>query len=272
MKALPLLILSLPLYAIALYLFLPGDAKNKLFYRDGYRYVLGQIEKNRHSVVLLLSFLAIHLTEVHIDGFFTSLVGDFTWVITGIEADLIWNVRWVSQTLIPLSYFMAGVYIIIHPIMIGFIPAFLLLSDGRLLKGFSYSYLIMYLISLPFYLFFPVKNVFTYYGNGEGSIFLEIFDDIKKSWYHFTTENNCFPSLHVAAALIICYFVYLYWKEGKGQNGNIFFILISIYTITVIFGVVYLTIHWLTDVLGGFAVAGLAIYLGKRYTDGVCAD
>ncbi len=311
------LLATIPLYILACYLLLPEDPRKELFDpKCGWRFILGRIVEERAAVAILFLVLAVHLLEVASDHIFTgsadSLFGAETFTAWFKEFELpYWSAaigaNGGATALSPLSYYLAVVYLIVHPIMLGFVPAFLLFSCSRRLKEMAVSYVIMYAISLPFYLFFPVKNVFTAYG--ASTPLLAIFGDVRNGWYRVTTENNCFPSLHVAMVVIIAFFAYAYWKdEGRteirewrienreprigaresriGTNpeirtpkpesrsresriptrGMAFFAISAVYAASVIFGVVFLTIHWITDVVGGLIVAAISIYFGIRYS------
>ena len=284
------LLATIPLYILACYLLLPEDPRKELFDpKCGWRFILGRIVEERAAVAILFLVLAVHLLEVASDHIFTgsadSLFGAETFTAWFKEFELpYWSAaigaNGGATALSPLSYYLAVVYLVVHPIMIGFVPAFLLFSCSRRLKEMAVSYVIMYAISLPFYLFFPVKNVFTAYG--ATTPLLTIFDGIKDGWYKVTTENNCFPSLHVAMVVIIAFFAYAYWKDarkdaetavpgkGRGRRGDEkhrawFFAFNTVYAASVIFAVVFLKIHWITDVVGGLIVAAISIYFGIRY-------
>jgi len=379
------LLATIPFYVLACWLFLPDEPRKKLFdLRTGLRFILGRLFEERVLAALLFAVLALHIAEVFFDpelpmlnvmltSFFQQNEGRFWSAVFGaIDAN--------SPLENAASKYLSVVYIVIHPIMLGFVPLFLLFSGSRLFKGISASYLSMYAISLPFYLFFPVNNVFTAYGRE--TALGGVFDGITEGWYKVTTENNCFPSLHVAMVVIIAAFAYFYWKDeertgagignrgmpksevGSGMSevrsrvdlprwaptasrdsdgglrpptigwqatpanntalrssasmqrsdgaratstrrkwdvgskfihqtsdfilrkdirhptsehltshesripsrGKIFFAINTVYAASVGFAVIFLTIHWLTDVAGGIVVAAISIYFGTRYS------
>lgn len=269
------LLISIPFYVLACWLFLPEEQARLLFsIRNGWRFGLGRLFAEWIPVLLLFAMLGLQIAEVFFDPVFTGTAGrifggedaltSFFQRAEGRFWSTVFGAIDASGSLEnAVSKYLSVVYIVIHPIMIGFFPLLLLFSGSRLFKGISASYLSMYVISLPFYLFMPVTNVFTSYGRQ--TALLAIFDGLKENWYKVTTENNCFPSLHTAMVVIIAAFAYYYWKEEKARFGREFFILSVIYAASVIFGVIFLTIHWITDVVGGLLVAAIAIYFGIRY-------
>ena len=218
------LLATIPFYVLACWLFLPDEPRKKLFdLRTGLRFILGRLFEERVLAALLFAVLALHIAEVFFDpelpmlnvmltSFFQQNEGRFWSAVFGaIDAN--------SPLENAASKYLSVVYIVIHPIMLGFVPLFLLFSGSRLFKGISASYLSMYAISLPFYLFFPVNNVFTAYGRE--TALGGVFDGITEGWYKVTTENNCFPSLHVAMVVIIAAFAYFYWKDEERTGAGI---------------------------------------------------
>jgi membrane-associated phospholipid phosphatase len=110
------------------------------------------------------------------------------------------------------------------------------------MKTFAYSLIGIYSIAFPFYLFFPVTNVYSYYGTS--SALTMVIPSIEHFFYTTTTTNNCFPSLHVAMSLLLI-------KTVSMTNNKRFMYLTYFCAICVICSVIYLAIHWITDVIGG---------------------
>ena len=119
----------------------------------------------------------------------------------------------------------------------------------------AFSLLFLYLFALPFYLFFPVTNVYTHYHIP--SALNMVIPQIETFFYSTTTQNNCFPSLHTAMSIII--FQTIRVVNNKRFNYLGFFVMV-----TVIISVLYLCIHWILDVIAGIIIALSALYLSKK--------
>jgi membrane-associated phospholipid phosphatase len=206
---------------------------------------------------LIIVVVAVHLLEVKIiDQITTNYIGlNFTFNFQIIEDGIVY---WFSQKWTPfLLYFFVFIYIILYPFILWFSIFYFLIADERkAMKTFAYSLVIIYVIALPFYLFLPVTNVYIFYG--AASALDTVIPGVEQFFYATTTNNNCFPSLHVAMTLLVA-------KTVSFTNNKRFIYLAYFCGICVICSVIYLAIHWITDVIGGILLAFLVFYLIKRF-------
>lgn len=209
------------------------------------------LKRNVLSLLIIVGMVGIHLIEVNfIDPQTTALVGtDFTNTVHQIEGDIVF---WFTQHWVPvLVSFFAIMYIAVYPFTLWFSPAyFLLTNDKRALKTLAYGLAVIYAIALPFYLFLPITNVYTFYG--VPSALEQAIPTVEQFFYSTTTQNNCLPSLHVAMAILVM------WSVRLTGNKK-FTIFASFCMVSVVFSVIYLGIHWIIDVVCGALVAVLAI-------------
>ncbi|MBN1861171.1 MAG: phosphatase PAP2 family protein [Candidatus Thermoplasmatota archaeon] len=205
---------------------------------------------------IIILVVIVHLIEVNIiDAFTTSLIGsDMTPTIHFIEDGV---VQWFStQWTPPLLYFFVFIYIGLYPFLLWFsLLYFILVNEKKAMMNFTYAFVAIYAIALPFYLFLPITNVYTYYG---GTSALDtVIPTVEQFFYATTTNNNCLPSLHVALSLLVAQTVSL-------TKNKRFIALAYFCAVSVICAVIYLAIHWITDVIAGVLLAFGVFYLIKR--------
>ncbi len=228
--------------------------KNILFNPE---FIIKRINENLLMLFLIFAAVALHLIEViFIDPSVTKWVGhDYANNIQAIENGFVY---WFSQNWTPgIIHFFVLIYIVIYPFTLWFSPLYFTIANKKkALKSLAYGLLIIYLVALPFYLFMPITNVYTFYNTN--SALETVIPNIEQFFYSTTTTNNCFPSLHTAMTILVAYCLSLTDNEKLKIFG--YFVMI-----TVIISVIYLSIHWLTDVLAGALLALGAIFILKRY-------
>jgi len=247
-------LINLFLLIISLIFFMPKD-----FIKTNIKFSVIKNSLNKQLLFLIIIFIivALQLIEVKfIDPGVTKWVGhDYANNIRGIEGN---TVFWFSQHWTPaILYFFVIIYIGVYPFTLWFIPLYFLVCDQKkAMKSLAYGLLIIYLVALPFYLFIPVTNVYTFYN--VHSALETVFPSVDTFFYSTTTTNNCLPSLHTAMTILIAYCISLTGNKKLKIFG--YFVMT-----TVIISVIYLSIHWLTDVITGMIVALGAIFILQRY-------
>jgi len=215
---------------------------------------------NYHAVFLciILGVVAFHLLEVNvIDPPVTQLIGtNYAPAIHALEDNAVY---WFTQHWTPLLvYFFVFIYILFYPFTLWFSPVYFMLTDQRkTMKTFVYGFILLYAFTLPFYLFLPITNVYTYFGST--SALNTVIPGVEEFFYATTTSNNSFPSLHVAMAFLIA--------NSIALTKNRRFTYIAYFSaICVLCSVIYLGIHWIIDVIGGILISFGSFYLAKRLT------
>jgi len=212
-------------------------------------------------IFIILGVVIFHLVEVNIiDPITTDWVSvDFAYVLEGFEGNIL---LWFRYNWTPVFvYFFVFIYIAVYPFTLWFSPVYFLISGKKKsLKILSYGLLVIYAVSLPFYLFVPVTNVYKFYGFESALEF--VIPSIDSFFYSTTTVNNCLPSLHIAMSILIAWCMYL--TGNKKLSLFTFFSMVF-----VAFSVIYLSIHWITDVLFGILLSVAVIFLLNRYIEDV---
>ena len=245
-------LINLLLFILGLVFFIPREVyKNK--FGDFFQVLL----KHLPYLLMIFGVVVFQLIEVNIiDPVLTELVGvDFAPVVQSVEGDAVF---WFSQHWTPvLVYFFVIMYIAIYPFTLWFSPFYFLVADKKeSMETLSYGLLLIYIVALPFYLFVPVTNVYKSYG--VESALENVIPTVEDFFYSTTTQNNCLPSLHVAITILVAWSVYL--TGNKKLTYFAFFCMVS-----VILSVIYLAIHWITDVVFGAILAVVVILILKRF-------
>jgi hypothetical protein len=204
-------------------------------------------------IIIILFVVFVHLIEVNfIDQIITNWIAqDFAYIIQKIEGNIIYNFSNLWQS--SFIYYFVIMYIIVYPFTLWYsLYFFILTKNKKSLITLSYGLLLIYIISLPFYLFFPITNVYKFY-NLESTL-NHVIPNIESFFYLTTTQNNCFPSLHVAMSILLT-------RAGILTNNKKYSYFLIFSMISVIISVIYLTIHWLIDVIFGIILSLLVIFI-----------
>lgn len=216
-----------------------------------------KILDNIKLLSIIIIVVLVHLIEVNIiDPYVTNWVNyDYANVIINLENGFVYS--FTNYWNPGLLLFFVVIYIFVYIFSLWFAPLYFIFADKKQsLKILAYGFLIIYIIALPFYLFLPITNVYTYYNNP--SAFETVLSSINNFFYITTTTNNCLPSLHTAMTILIAYCFSLTGNK-KLKYFGIFLV------ITVIISVVYLSIHWLIDIFVGMLISLGVILLLRRY-------
>ncbi|AIQ60401.1 phosphatase PAP2 family protein [Paenibacillus borealis] len=201
-------------------------------------------------VIGMFSVLALNKYELQIERKM-HLTSDYTAFVFGLEGHFVRHVQelfytpWLTPIIVFFYIFM------LQSVLAASLGVYLLDKNRVMLYATCYTIMITYAIAIPFYLYFPVNEVWSYLPAGVRFTMLDVFPKFEQEYRPLSGLNNCFPSLHTAISVSMALLAY--------RSGNRRWMVIStISAVTIVFGIFYLGIHWLTDMLGGTLLAVLS--------------
>ena len=246
-----LLLLTLPIH-----FFLTRDEKDR---RVSLRELPQEIREKGywwHISLYVLMFLYKAAIDYHNEPM-KDKVGGFTHWIYSIEGDWTNNIQeyFLNDTLTNL---LSGHYLFMYLFMIWFSPIYYILCRDEIMADkAALNYFIIYVLSVPLYLFFNVEVTSTYVADMDALLYHDSFT------LAFFIDNdpmdNAIPSLHVGlpiSLLIInrlhCRNLGINFNDWRHKEFDRF---VTINVIIYLFSIQYLGIHWFIDIIPGIFLA-----------------
>jgi hypothetical protein len=184
-------------------------------------------------------------------------VGGFTHWIYSIEGDWTNNIQeyFLNDTLTNL---LSGHYLFMYLFMIWYSPIYYILCRDEIMADkAALNYFIIYVLSVPLYLFFNVEVTSTYIADMDALLYHDSF-----TLFFFIDNDpmdNAIPSLHVGLPISLLIINRLHCRKS-GINFNDwrhkeFDRFVSINVIIYLFSIQYLGIHWFIDIIPGIFLA-----------------
>ncbi len=209
-----------------------------------------------HISLYLAMFLFKAFTDYHNEPL-KAMVGGFTHVVYSIEADLVFHIQerfrnGLVSEILSLHYLFAYLFIIWYPPM-----HYILSKDPDLADLAAMNYFVIYLLAVPFYLFFNVEVTSSFIPGVDALMYHDGWN------IEFFTSNdpldNGIPSLHVGLPISLLMIHRAYTRqrgidisEWRHRGLDIFIMSnVAIY----LFSILYLGIHWVSDVIPGLILA-----------------
>ncbi len=163
---------------------------------------------------------------------------------------------WTWLRLVFTAVYVAGYpFLIVTAIMLP-----VLMDRGRLARRAVAAYALSFAIALPFYLFFPVNEVWFYDGRVENII--NSYPLVRQHLYSFNDINNCFPSLHTGISAVLALLV---WRSDMPRRFRVMAVTLAS---GIVLSTMYLGIHWVVDVVAGLVLAvGIAALVARIWPD-----
>ena len=209
-----------------------------------------------HISLYLAMFVFKAFTDYHNEPL-KAMVGGFTHVVYSIEADLVFHIQerfrnGLVSEILSLHYLFAYLFIIWYPPM-----HYILSKDPDLADLAAMNYFVIYLLAVPFYLFFNVEVTSSFIPGVDALMYHDGWN------IEFFTSNdpldNGIPSLHVGLPISLLMIHRAYTRqrgidisEWRHRGLDVFIMSnVAIY----LFSILYLGIHWVSDVIPGLILA-----------------
>ncbi|WP_244603688.1 phosphatase PAP2 family protein [Methanococcoides sp. AM1] len=240
--------------AVAYYVFVPEDLKKnykknymQMFSLDTLPYLLSAcfvylLVKSQLAVINLLG----KGTYTNYDRYMILIEGDTVAYFQNFASPI-------------LTYASASVYLVGFSFLLIFTFLLLIYTQQReVLQEYTIAFVTIYLIALPFYIYVPVRVT----GFTLPNVTPLLYDMSPIILQGVTIVDpfldNCFPSLHAALSVMAMLMIFR-------TDLTRFKIFSLATTIAIQFTILYLGIHWITDMIGGFILALVSYFIATRY-------
>lgn len=209
-----------------------------------------------HFVAL---FLILYLNKIEQKFSTELLLGDYTPIISYWEGNIVYYIQNIFLNY-QLTYMLTFFYIIAFPtLMVSSVIIYLNRDDYKSFYAFVYALMLNYGIVIPFFLFFPVFEVW-YYDPNVNFLIPQIYPNFELEYRPMSGIDNNFPSLHTSISVTIA-LIALKSKDA------IFRKVASISAVIIVFSTIYLGIHWLADMAAGILLASIVSLAGLRISE-----
>ncbi|WP_379160962.1 phosphatase PAP2 family protein [Paenibacillus sp. sgz5001063] len=201
-------------------------------------------------VVGMFGVLALNKYELQIERKL-NLTSDYTSFVFGLEGHFVRNLQhlfftpWLTPIIVFFYIFM------LQSVLAASLGVYLLDKNRVMLYATCYTIILNYAVAIPFYLYFPVNEVWSYVPAGVRFTMLDVFPRFEQEYRPLSGLNNCFPSLHTAISVSTALLAY---RSGNRR----WMVITTVSAVIIVFGIFYLGIHWLTDMMGGTLLAILS--------------
>lgn len=213
---------------------------------------------SRNTILFLASMLLILIinkNELRLEHWM-EVSYDLTGTLTG------WEGSWIStlQNMLQsrwLTAFCAIFYVIVfQSVMISSAGIYIYEKNMKLYYAFCVALLLNYTIAVPFYIFVPVFEVWYANPNVE-FLMLHAFPNFETVYRPMSGIDNCFPSLHTSLSVTMA----LLASRSGIRRWAIF---AGTHAVIILFSILYLGIHWFTDMAAGIVLAVFCAGVGLR--------
>jgi len=224
----------------------------------------GFIDMFRRYWAHMIVVFSVYLWKDLLDGMDRVLMAstklDMTPYVYAIEGDI---VLWVQQELRNAALDQMLTHFYVMGFMTATFASFLYpiyFDDRHMADRVSLSMFWVYIIAIPFFLFFNV-GVTGDHIPAMQTIAYDLTPEIHNWFTRIDPFSNGMPSLHIGLPFAIWLTMQRWDEDGRWVNYRNFLIAFMLVTA---FSIIYLGIHWIVDIIGGMAVAILAVELTAK--------
>ena len=224
----------------------------------------GFIDMFRRYWAHMIVVFSVYLWKDLLDGMDRVLMAstklDMTPYVYAIEGDI---VLWVQQELRNAALDQMLTHFYVMGFMTATFASFLYpiyFDDRHMADRVSLSMFWVYIISIPFFLFFNV-GVTGDHIPAMQTIAYDLTPEIHNWFTRIDPFSNGMPSLHIGLPFAIWLTMQRWDEDGRWVNYRNFLIVFMLVTA---FSIIYLGMHWIVDIIGGMAVAILAVELTAK--------
>lgn len=197
--------------------------------------------------------------------------GDKTWVAWAIEGDTTYQIQRlfdndVLTAVLNVHYLWGYVFLNYFTVVL-----WAYRDDRELANLAALNYSVIYILAVPFYIFFNIQVTSDYIPNMKALLY-----NAGPGFFDFFISHdpldNAFPSLHIAipwGLLLVTWWTMKrrgYTLRDWEHRRYLWFIIVN--TAIFAFSILYLGIHWVVDIPGGLVVG----FLGATIADEFAAD
>ncbi|MBT4346092.1 MAG: phosphatase PAP2 family protein [Euryarchaeota archaeon] len=226
--------------------------------------ISGFIDMFRRYWAHMIIVFSIYLWKDLLDQLDRTLMAnthlDLTPYVYAVEGNIVLWVQQASENTL-LSIGMTHFYVM------GFMTAtfasfvFPIYFDDRYMADrVTLSMFFVYILAVPFYLFFNVRVTGDYIPMMD-TIAYDLTPEIHNWFSQIDPFTNGMPSLHIGLPFAI-WLTYELWDEDN--RWIIFRRALVVYIALTGFAILYLGIHWVLDILGGIIIGGIAVQITAK--------